>query len=207
MKEIICADSLPWLSEHRLNLGSIITSLPDSDEIGFTQLGWRSWFVEAVRRCFQSVKQSGPVIFYQTDRKIDGRLESKSSLIFDVAKELGVRCLWHKVVLRHAIGIADLYRPGFAHMIAFSSEMNVGKPTPDVIDRRILAYPNAMNQDAARVAVNFAMRATNEIVDPFCGRGTIVAVADALGAEAIGIDIDPAQCEIARSQSFETPLL
>lgn len=38
------------------------------------------------------------------------------------------------------------------------------------------------------------------IVDPFCGSGTTCVVAKKLGRDYIGIDIDPAYCEIAREK-------
>lgn len=32
MMKFICADAIPWLSEHQ-NVGSIVTSLPDASEM------------------------------------------------------------------------------------------------------------------------------------------------------------------------------
>ena len=39
MKRIVCADALEWLEGQR-NVGSIVTSLPDAEEIGATLLDW-----------------------------------------------------------------------------------------------------------------------------------------------------------------------
>jgi tRNA G10 N-methylase Trm11 len=41
--------------------------------------------------------------------------------------------------------------------------------------------------------------ATRTIVDPFCGYGTVLAVANALGLDAIGVDLSTRMCKKARS--------
>ena len=48
---------------------------------------------------------------------------------------------------------------------------------------------------AARVAVEFCKKHSNRVLDPFCGRGTILHVAEELGMESVGVDIDPVCCE------------
>lgn len=65
-----------------------------------------------------------------------------------------------------------------------------------------MIYPNAMGLKAAAFALRFAGGFSRRIIDPFCGRGTVPAVADALGFDAIGVDIDPAQCERAAALSL-----
>jgi tRNA G10 N-methylase Trm11 len=37
------------------------------------------------------------------------------------------------------------------------------------------------------------------IVDPFCGRGTVLAVANALGLDAVGVELGGKRCRIARA--------
>lgn len=41
------------------------------------------------------------------------------------------------------------------------------------------------------------------VVDPFCGSGTTLAAAEGRGVPFVGIDVDPAYCEIARSRVDE----
>ena len=40
---------------------------------------------------------------------------------------------------------------------------------------------------------------TRTIVDPFCGHGTVLAVANALGMDAIGVEIGKERARIARA--------
>lgn len=197
MKTIICADALTWLAENK-NVGAISGSLPDPEEIGMEKWSeYEPWFYKAVSLCLESTSPETVTMFYQTDRKANG-WNSKAAVIFSAARYLGVRCLWHKIVVRSGIGKIDLYRPGYTHLLCFSRKARVGKPTADVIERGAMIYPNATGLIAAEFLIRYAMLTSKRLADPFCGRGTIPAMADALGMDAIGIDIDPAQCEAAK---------
>jgi hypothetical protein len=58
-----------------------------------------------------------------------------------------------------------------------------------------------MGVEACAVACRYlvAHTPTRTIVDPFCGRGTVLAVANALGLDAIGVDIGAKRCRTARA--------
>jgi hypothetical protein len=119
--------------------------------------------------------------------------------VIETARSAGALVLWHKIVLRREPGQIDLHRPGFTHLIAVSIAGHPGKASADVLRAGIKIYPNAMGLSAANFAARFAQESgAARIVDPFCGRGTVPAVAEARGIESIGIDIDPSQCERAR---------
>jgi len=91
-----------------------------------------------------------------------------------------------------------LRRPGYSHLLAFSRSGRPGAASPDVIEPGRMIYPNAIGLHAAFVAVRFAASAASTIIDPFCGRGTVLAVAEVLGYRAIGVDIDSRQVDAAR---------
>ena len=192
-KRIVCADALDWLAENKA--GGIVTSPPDAEEIGAGPDDWRGWFARALDACFAA--SAGPVVLYVTDRKSGGVLHSKAALVHAAAERAGIDPAWHKIALRRDVGAADLHRPTFSHLIAFGAPP--GKASPDVIRRGRVLYPNGTGLAAARVAVDWAGRAIKggPLVDPFCGRGTIPAVAEAMGIEAVGVDLDPDQCRRA----------
>ena len=50
--------------------------------------------------------------------------------------------------------------------------------------------------DACRFVLNETT--TRTIVDPFCGWGTVLAVANALGLDAVGVDLSARMCKRAR---------
>lgn len=194
-KRIVCADALDWLRENRP--GAIVTSPPDAEEIGATPEGWRDWFADALDACFAASR--GPVVLYVTDRKGGGVLHSKAALVMAAAARAGVDPAWHKIALRREVGATDLHRPGFSHLMAFGAPP--GRATPDVIRRGRVLYPNGTGLIACRVAVAWAGAAMDggPLADPFCGRGTIPAVADAMGLDAVGVDLDPDQARRAEA--------
>jgi hypothetical protein len=198
--DIVCADAVAWMEGGECPPCSIVTSPPDQAEIGGTLDDWAVWYLRACAAAGRCLAPGAPVVFYGTDRKAEGRWLSKSAIFTEAAHQAGLHLLWHKVALRHPVGATDLHRPGYSHLMAFGDDTcRPGKATPDVFDRGRTLYPNGMGLVAARVACEFAVRPDLPLVDPFCGRGTVPAVADALGANAIGVDIDPQQCEAART--------
>lgn len=204
MPEWVCADALPWLAAHP-GVGAVVTSLPDADEVGLPLAAWSAWFERAATACVAATAPDAPAIFYQTDRKADGRTVSKAALVLRAAEGAGARLLWHKIVLRREPGAVDLHRPGFTHLLAVSRRGRPGAATPDVLARGRMLYPNAMGLAAAICAVQFAARSSRTVCDPFCGRGTVPAVAAALGLRAIGVDIDPAQIAAAQRLRLTVP--
>lgn len=201
---IICADALEWLTKQN-NIGGVVTSLPDADEVGLSLAEWRIWFVQAATLVMKKVDLSAPAVFYQTDRKMDGEWVSKSYLLIKASEHAKTRLLWHKIVLRREVGGVDLFRPGYTHLMAFSHEAGPGTATFDVMTAGRMIYKNAMGLDAAIFACRFVSRYTRTITDPFCGRGTVPAVADALGLVAVGVDIDAEQCNYARTLKLKPP--
>lgn len=208
MRQLICADSLSWLESNKHVKGSIITSLPDKEEIGLSIKDWEAWFIEAASRCFEFVKDTNdPVIFYQTDRKHNGEWHSKSSLLISLAKRLNIPLKWHKICLVNKAGAVNLFRPSYSHLLCFSHSSSPGKATPDVLETGHKIYKNGMGINAARAALDYATTHSDTVIDPFCGVGTILSLAefDYNIKNIIGIDIDPDQikkCEALLSDNI-----
>ncbi|HUS68389.1 MAG TPA: DNA methyltransferase, partial [Kofleriaceae bacterium] len=61
--------------------------------------------------------------------------------------------------------------------------------------------PKAMGVNACLEACRFvrAETPTRTVVDPFCGFGTVLAVANALGLDAVGVDHSVRMCRKART--------
>ncbi len=202
-REIVCADALDWLFKNR-DVGTVITSLPDMEELGYRTVDMKmysDWFKKAAKACFTSASRGHPVIFYQTDRLIDGRRFSKAFALMSLAASLdkGYDLVWHKIVLRRDAGKTDLRRPGYSHLLCFGDEkVKPGKPTPDVMHTGGVLYPNGMGISAATTALQTALRHGTSVCDPFMGRGTVLMIAERMGFEkVVGVDIDPKQCEAA----------
>jgi hypothetical protein len=199
-KTIICADSLEWLPANR-DQGSIITSLPDASEINIEDLNeYEKWVRRAATECFLSASENCPVIFIQTDRRKGGRQFSKANLLMNIAVEQGWFLLWHKIELTAEVGKSNLYRPTFRNMVCFGTgKMSAGQATPDVIPVSKRLYDMAFGFEAARVCVQFSQKFSNRVCDPFCGYGTTLHVAEELGMDSVGVDIDAECCGKVRN--------
>lgn len=200
LKTIICADSFEWMPANR-NQGSILTSLPDASEIGMDDLAeYDKWLRRAAAEIFATASEGCPVIFIQTDRRKDGRQFSKANLLMNIAAELGWFLLWHKIELTAEVGKSNLYRPTFRNMVCFGrGKMSAGQATADVVPKSKRLYDMAFGFDAARACLEFCKKFSNRVLDPFCGYGTTLHVAEDLGMDSVGVDISPECCEVARN--------
>jgi hypothetical protein len=193
----VVADALTWLEEHQ-DVGSIVTGPPDPAEIDLDPDAYPAWLEHAAGLCLTATSPTAVTIFAMTDRKVDGGLLSKAHVLMRTAAKLEHRLLWHKLALRRDAGKVDLFRPTYTPLLAFSREATSGRATPDVIPPSKPIYANGIGVRAALALVRFAAQHSDHLVDPFCGRGTLPALAAAEGLTATGIDLDPDQIELAR---------
>lgn len=203
-REIHCAEALAWLRERGVVEGACaVTSLPDVSEVRLGLEDWKVWFSEAVRAVVAAVPPEGAALFFQSDIKRDGLWIDKGQLVGAAAEAAGARLLFHKIVARCPAGKLTYGRPGYTHLHAFSVAAKCPDvtPIPDIIaDPGRQPWVRAMGVRAAAHAVRFARDALKAriILDPFCGVGTVPAVANALGLDAIGVELNRKRAEQAR---------
>ncbi len=205
MREVHCADAIPWMKARgTIAEACAVTSLPDVSEVGQALPAWREWFLDAVRLVIASVPEESAAIFFQSDIKRDGVWIDKGALVTRAAEDTGAHVLFHKIVCRRPPGMVTAGRPGFTHLIAVSRAMKCPDvlPIPDVIvDAGPQRWVRAMGVRAAGHAVRFAREQAGArmIFDPFCGVGTVLAVANALGLRALGVEKARKRAEQARA--------
>ena len=203
-RDVVCADAIPWMRERGAIEGAAaVTSLPDVSEVGMTLPLWREWFLGAARLVIDAVAADSAAVFFQSDIKRDGVWIDKGALITQAAEDAGARILFHKIVCRRPPGMLTYGRPGFTHMIAVSRAMICPDvlPIPDVIvDAGRQPWVRAMGVRAAAHAVTFARDqvGAKTVFDPFCGVGTVLAVANVLGLDALGVEKARKRAEQAR---------
>ncbi len=205
-RTIHTGDGVAWL--HGAQLGpehAIITSLPDSSEVpalGFD--GWRAWFSDVSRLICERLHDDAVALFFQTDVKREGTWVDKAYLVQRGAEAAGSACLFHKVVCRAPAGLTTFGRPAYAHLIAFSRRLrlDVAKSTADVLPTLgKMTWARAMGLDACHVACDFVLTQTacRVVVDPFCGLGSVLAVANAKGMDAVGVELSRKRAEKAQA--------
>lgn len=209
-RRVIQAEALAWLAENPAEPGaSVITSMPDVSELaGHDHAAWRAWFTGAARAILAWVPPPGVAIFFQSDVRHLGAWVDKGYLVQRAAEDVGATLVWHKIVCRHPPGTISHGRPTYSHMLCFSPvPRSSGRhPGPDVIaDAGAMTWSRAMGLAACRVACRFLREETETtlVVDPFCGRGSALAVANAMGFDALGVELSAKRCRAARNLAVD----
>ena len=204
------ANALEWLELQGVLEGvSMITSLPDISEFpNWTLDAWRDWFTAAAGRVLTSCAPSGITLFYQTDITRDGVYIDKSFLCQTAARNVGQELIFHKIICRAPPGSVTYGRPGFAHLVGFSEQVRpqTAKARPDVLeDAGSVTWTRGMGIAACRLACQLVVdhTQTRTIIDPFCGHGGVLAVANQLGLNAVGVEINRRRAARARSLTVE----
>ena len=208
-RRIVQADALEWMTTNAAErAASVVTSLPDVSELALDLDRWRTWFVEAARAVIRWVPAGGVAIFYQSDIRVRGAWIDKGHLVMRAADDERAELVWHKIVCRKPPGTVALGRPSYSHMLCVAREPRPlpRHPGPDVLpDAGHAPWSKAMGVAACRVACRFLREeaSTELVVDPCCGRGTGLAVANRMGFDALGVDISAKRCRAARRLAID----
>jgi len=145
----------------------------------------------------------GVAIFFQSDVKRDGRWVDKGRLVQRAAEREAVPLLFHRIVCRVPPGSVTHGRAGYSHLLGFSRGVryDLKHATADVLPEPGEAtWTRGMGARACEAACRFVLRhtRTRTIVDPFCGHGAVLAVANAMGLDAVGVEIARKRARRAR---------
>jgi len=206
MREVITGDAVEWLCGAGVVSGaSFVTSLPDMSELSpLTLEAWRSWFVDTAAAVLRATPDDGVSIFFQTDVIEDGAWIDKAHLVQGAADREGVPLLFHRISCRFRAGTPLQGRPGYSHLLGFSRAVKPRRERPriDVIpDAGRMTWARAIGLETCLDAVRYVRDQTTStrIVDPFCGHGTVLAVADACGFDSIGVELSKKRAQKARN--------
>ncbi|HEY0713120.1 MAG TPA: SAM-dependent methyltransferase [Polyangia bacterium] len=208
-RDVHAGDALTWLRAHApLARCSVITSLPDWSELPtLTLAAWKTWFEEAAFAVISAVPADGIAVFFQSDIRSDGAWIDKGHLVTRAAERAGMVTWFHHIVCRKPPGTAGAGRASYAHLLGFGAHPpRVVFPTADVMpDGGARPGTKAMGTKACLAALEIIARATptRTIVDPFCGFGTVLAVANARGFDAVGVDLSVRMCRKARALVYD----
>lgn len=212
-REVFQADALTWLQEKGVMPGcSFVTSLPDFSEFPSLSLEeWKEWFEGAARQVLLATPPEGVTIFYQRDSKHEGAWINKSFLIQKAAESLGRRLLWHKIVCRAPAGYTTFGKPSYSHLLCFSQEvrLELAQSTTDILPMAgESTWTRGMGVKVCEVICAFLLEQTTSstLVDPFCGHGLLLAVANRMGLDAVGVDKGRKRVERARELKADDTL-
>jgi hypothetical protein len=213
---VIQAEALGWLAQHpAAPSDAVVTSLPDVSELpalGPGLQGWKHWFVEAAAQLMLWPAAGMPSLFFQSDIRHHGVWVDKAFLVQQAAERVGASLIFHKIVCRHSPGTLTQGRPSYSHLLAFTlgAPLVPKKPSADVLpDAGEMAWSRAMGSHACEAACRFLLEETTarRVVDPFCGKGSVLSVANSLGLDALGVELSAKRCRAARRLGLGSPPL
>jgi len=210
---VVQAEALAWLRQNAAEpTDAVVTSLPDFSELpalGPGLDGWKRWFVDAATELLRWPAPGMPCLFFQSDVRHLGTWVDKAYLVQQAAERAGATLLFHKIVCRHPPGTLTQGRASYSHLLAFTlgPQLMPKKPSADVLpDAGDMPWSRAMGTNACAAACRFLLDETSarRVVDPFCGKGTVLAVANSLGLNALGVEISGKRCRAARNLQLES---
>lgn len=211
-REVHHGDAIAWLSAREdLDGASVVTSLPDASQVGRARATWAPWFEDAVALVLSRVGPGAVAMFYQTDVRSRGGWVDKSTLCQRAAARVEVPLVFHKIVCRTPPGMPRRALAGYAHLLCFGREVHEdpARPTPDVLPAAgATTWTRGMGLEACAFACRWIAQhtASRTVLDPFCGHGTVLAVANALGLDAMGVELGKERARVARNlKVVDTP--
>jgi hypothetical protein len=182
---------------------ALVTSLPDVSELAMSLDDWREWFIGVASLACRQTHAGAVTMFFQSDIVHDGQWVDKGHLVSLAAERARVPCVFHKIVCRAPAGKA-IGRPGFSHLQAFSRTLSASaaRGLPDVLPRLgAVPWARAMGVEACELVCRYLLDFTScrNVLDPFCGVGTMLAIANNHGMGAIGVEIAPRRAARART--------
>lgn len=182
---------------------AIVTSLPDVSELTLSFEAWRDWFIETAALACRKTHANAVTVFFQSDVVHAGRWVDKGHLVSLAAEQAGVPCVFHRIACRAPAGKA-IGRPGYSHLLAFSRTLSAdaARELPDVLPQLgALPWARAMGVEACALVCRYLLESTacRTVLDPFCGVGTMLEVANQHGLDAMGVEIAPRRAARART--------
>jgi site-specific DNA-methyltransferase (adenine-specific) len=125
-----------------------------------------------------------------------------------VWKLVGFRPVSQFVFVKNGFGLGYFSRAQHepAYLLAKGKPAKPAKAISDVVDWRRVREPEHPTQKPLGVISTLMAAYADEkslILDPFCGSGTTLVAARALGRRAIGIETDERHCEVAARRLAE----
>lgn len=205
-REVYTDDAIEWLKNFNEPTGySFLGSLPDISEFpGYSLEQWKEWFQSTAELILSKTSPEGVTLFFQSDIRLEKLWVDKAFIIQKAAEKLGHNLLFHKIFCRVPPGVISMGRPAYSHMICFSKTVipDLTITSPDVIpDLGEKTWVRGIGLEASLLAANFVKKqtTTHTLVNPFCGEGSVIAAANFVGLNSIGIERSPKRAEKARA--------
>ena len=177
MKNLHIEDCLKTL-ERGLDYDYVVTSPPDFDELKKNTKDTKFSYSKFLKTFAELLNPKGNFVsICISDRKSNGQVISKSSMVIEVFKSLGYILHTHKIWVK-STG-TDMFRMNYQHLLTFSRNKQGRKLTsdfrPDVFvvnQSKWNSYSYGMPVRIIELLVNNYTDKGDTVYDPFMGSGT-----------------------------------
>ena len=194
-----CFNVLPTIEDNSVQL--VFTGIPDSFDLGMDDdlAGYEKFVDDSLSHFIRITKDTGFVGLCQTDRKINGEVSSKHSMLIYKMKQLGYIMKDYKIVLKRLMPnpYKDQFIFPYFHFCIFTKKGTI-KRTGEWM-RNILDYKMATKNtfyvfpdEFAKLVIEFLTKEEDLVVDPFAGTGIIPFAAKEMNRKYIGVEIEKA---------------
>ena len=192
-----CFNVLPKIEDNSTQL--VFTGIPDSNDLGMDKnLDEYEKFVDSCLDHFTRItKDTGFVGLCQTDRKMNGSVHSKHTMLIN--KMLGRDYIMkdYKIVLKRPMpnDYKDQFIFPYFHFCIFTKKGTIRR-TGDWM-RNVLDYKMKTKNtfyvfppEFIQLPIEFLTKENDLVVDPFAGTGGIIKVAKEMNRKYIGVELD-----------------
>jgi hypothetical protein len=176
------------------------------------------WLANTTALLVGKLEEGCAAVFYQTDtRSTEGGYIDKGYFVTQGALAAGGTILFHKIVLRSPPDCPTTgLNPAFTHLLAFGSPRGCPAPAPDepgarscpdVCSKGNADWPKGTGPLAASHAVKYLRDGLKckTVLDPFCGTGCVLAVAEFYGCSAMGVELHRGRARAANRLQVVKP--
>ena len=192
-----CFDVLPKIENKSAQL--VFTGIPDSNDLGMDLLPeeYENFIDDCLNHFTRITKDNGFIALCQTDRKKDGRVLSKHSVIISKMEKLGWILKDYKIVLKRKMPNAykDQFVFPYFQLCIFTIKGRI-KRTGEWL-RQVLDYEMKKQgsfyvfpEEFVRLMIDFLTIEDDLVIDPFAGSGIIPFISYSMKRDFIGIEID-----------------
>ena len=194
MKQLYIEDCLLTLKRD-IEYDYVITSPPDYDELNKDITDDEFSYKDFILCFAQMLNPRGNFVsICISDRKSNGRVISKHSMVIDVFESLGYILHTHKIWVKSKK--ANMFRLNYQHLLTFSRNKQRRKLTsefrPDIFEVKNEKYNKYSYGMPVRIIELLVSNYTDEgdiVYDPFMGSGTTGRVSNAHKRFFVGYDI------------------
>lgn len=176
---------------------------------------YHQWMIDVLDELYRVVKPNGSIFFNHKPRRHNNQAHLPTDFIGKSKAKLYQLIIWNRKNSPNIRG--DILVPSTEHIYWLCKEkprvFRNALPSEyhsevwNIIAQKQQQHPAPFPEQLAQNCVLLSTQPNDVVLDPFMGSGTTAVVAQQLGRQYVGFEIDPAYIEIARQRLESRPTL